>query len=63
MATHSIPLPGKSHGWRSLVGHNPWGHKDTAEWLINNHQQESALLPLLSQRLLLGILPWRLKSA
>ena len=19
-------LPGKSHGWRSLVGHSPWGH-------------------------------------
>ena len=21
-------LPGKSHGWRSLVGCNPWGHKE-----------------------------------
>ena len=20
-------LPGKSHGWRSLVGYGPWGHK------------------------------------
>ena len=20
-------LPGKSHGWRSLVGYSPWGHK------------------------------------
>ena len=20
-------LPGKSHGWRSLVGPNPWGHE------------------------------------
>ena len=19
-------LPGKSHGWRSLVGYSPWGH-------------------------------------
>ena len=28
-------LPGKSHGWRSLVGYSPWGHKesDTAEQL------------------------------
>ena len=28
-------LPGKSHGWRSLVGCNPWGHEesDTTEWL------------------------------
>ena len=27
-------LPGKSHGWRILVGYNPWGHKesDTTEW-------------------------------
>ena len=28
-------LPGKSHGWRSLVGYSPWGHKesDTTELL------------------------------
>ena len=28
-------LPGKFHGWRSLVGYSPWGHKesDTTEWL------------------------------
>ena len=25
MATHSILLPGKSHGWRSLVGCSPQG--------------------------------------
>ena len=34
---HPTPalLPGKSHGWRSLVGCCPWGHKesDTTEWL------------------------------
>ena len=34
---HSTPvlLPGKSHGWRSLVGCSPWGLEelDTAEWL------------------------------
>ena len=30
-----VPLPGKSHGWRSLVGYSPWGHKesDTTERL------------------------------
>ena len=30
-----IPLPGKSHGWRILVGYNPWGRKesDTTERL------------------------------
>ena len=21
-----VPLPGKSHGWRSLIGCSPWGH-------------------------------------
>ena len=27
---HPTPvlLPGKSHGWRSLVGYNPWGHEE-----------------------------------
>ena len=34
---HPTPvlLPGESHGWRSLVGYSPWGHKesDTTERL------------------------------
>ena len=29
MAPHSSTLPGKSHGWRSLVGCSPWGHKES----------------------------------
>jgi len=35
MAPHSNTLPGKSHGWRSLVGCSPWGHEelDTTERL------------------------------
>ena len=28
MATHSVILPGKSHGQRSLVGYSPWSHKE-----------------------------------
>ena len=30
-----VLLPGKSHGWRSLVGCSPWGREesDTTEWL------------------------------
>ena len=28
MAPHSITLPGKSHGWRSLVGCSPWGPEE-----------------------------------
>ena len=37
MQWHPTPafLPGKSHGWRSLVGCSPWGCKesDKTEWL------------------------------
>ena len=31
MATYSTPvlLPGKSHGWRSLVSYSPWGRKES----------------------------------
>ena len=30
-----VLLPGKSHGWRSLMDHSPWGRKesDTTERL------------------------------
>ena len=27
MATHSIPLPGKSNGQRSPLGYSPWGSR------------------------------------
>ena len=35
MATTTVFLHGKFHGWRSLVGYSPWGHKesDTTEQL------------------------------
>ena len=29
MATHSSTLPGKSHGWRCVVGYSPWGFKES----------------------------------
>ena len=29
MATHSVLLPGKSHGQRSLIGDSPWGCKES----------------------------------
>ena len=29
MATHSSTLVWKSHGWRTLVGCSPWGHKES----------------------------------
>ena len=35
MAPTPVLLPGKSHGWRSLVGCSPWGREEseTTEWL------------------------------
>ena len=34
-----VILPGKFHGWRSLVGCSPWGRKesDTPEQLTHTH--------------------------
>ena len=29
MAPHSSTLPGKSHGWKSLVGCSPWGREES----------------------------------
>ena len=29
MASHSVFLPGESHGQRSLVGYSPWDRKDS----------------------------------
>ena len=40
-------LPGKSHGWRSLVGYSSWGRKesDTTEWLHSLFSSWSPLSP------------------
>ena len=72
----SVFLPGKSHGWRSLVGCNPWGHKesDTTEQLHfhfslsciaeenGNPLQCSCLEKSHGQRSLVGCSPWVSKS-
>ena len=41
MAIHSSTLPGKSHGWRSLIGYSSWGRKesDRTEWLHFHFQE------------------------
>ena len=39
MATHSIFLPGKSHGQRSLVNYSPWGCKRVRYNLVTRQQQ------------------------
>ena len=38
---HPTPvlLPGKSYGWRSLVGYSPWGHKVGHDLATKQHQQ------------------------
>ena len=56
---HPTPvlLPGKSHGWRSLVSYTPWGHKesDTAERLhFHFHALEKAMATYSS------VLAWRI---
>ena len=34
---HPTPvlLPGRSHGWRSLVGYSPWGHWVRQDWMTS----------------------------
>ena len=56
---HPTPvlLPGKSHGWRSLVGCSPWGHKesDTTERLhFHFHALEKEMTTHCS------VLAWRI---
>ena len=52
---HPTPvlLPGKSHGWRSLLGCNPWGHKesDMTEQLTHNGEPRASLIPQLVKNL------------
>ena len=48
------PLPGKSHGQRSLIGYSPWGRKesDTTEQLYFHFQAN--YLPSLAFRFFIG---------
>ena len=43
MATHPVFWPGKSHGWRRLVGYGPWGPKesDMTEQLTHKQSYDS----------------------
>ena len=72
-----VLLPGKSHGWRSLVGYSPWSRKesDTPERLQFTHfilyhwrrkwQHTPVFLPGESQgqRSLVGHGPWRRRES
>ena len=52
-----VLLPGKSHGWRSVVGYSPWGCKklDTTERLhFTSLHLKLLFLPLNGQKLMRG---------
>ena len=41
-------LPGKSHGWRNLVGYSPWHCKRAGHGLANEHHHHYPMQILLS---------------
>ena len=45
METHSIFLPGKLHGQRSLVGHSPWVCKESD---MTEHPQHNEVFAFFS---------------
>ena len=55
-----VLLPGKFHGWRSLVGYSPWGRKesDTTERL--HFAWDKGLSG--SGALIVILLPWKCQS-
>ena len=63
-----VLLPGKSHGWRSVVGYSPWGRKesDTTERRRFHFHTQPYFLPILTQEELsyfmskVASLPWYL---
>ena len=59
MTPHSSTLPGKSHGWRSLVGCSPWGRSESARlsdftFTFNFHALEKEIATHSS------VLAWRI---
>ena len=51
MATHSIFLPGKSYGHRSLEAYSPWGRKDL-DMTEHTHMQDIYLFVVILGSLL-----------
>ena len=47
---HSTPvlLPGKSHGWRSLVGCHLWGHTESDTTEVTQHHSSKTSLLIIS---------------
>ena len=56
----AVFLPGKSHGWRSLVSYSPWGRKESdttkrlhfhfAEVMVHGHKKEEVLDKLVEKK-------------
>ena len=50
-----VLLPGKSHGWRSMVGYSPWGRKEQHDWTtslsLSLWLSDSSIFPSLSNML------------
>ena len=38
VATTPVFLPGESHGRRRLVGHSPWGHRESDRTELDTHE-------------------------
>ena len=47
MATHSVFLPGESHGQRSLAGYSLWGCKCQTQWSDKAHVHTGRNLKVL----------------
>ena len=45
MATHSVLVPGKSHGQRGLGGYSPWDPKGGRHNSVTKQQQQQILEP------------------
>ena len=61
---YEVFLPGKSHGWRNLVGYSPWGRKglDTIERLHFLSWRPKDLLEMMSKNDVLCIIgDWNAK--
>ena len=54
-------LPGKPHGWRSLVGYSPWGHKESVSTEQLQFTSQISIQTLLSANAFIFDLLWKLK--
>ena len=51
MATHSVFLHGESHGQRGLVGHGPWGLRESDTTEVTEHMYVQLSHIVIQQKL------------